>query len=760
MEAATTRQDTPPLEGVSSFAKSLFLGEIHDELVFPYPKPAESEQDRIRSLVASLRELAAESIDPRQIEEDGWVGDDLIRKLGERGLCGLYVPERYGGQGLSQTGYCRVFEALAQIDPTLSVVMGVHQSIGMKGIVLFGNDEQKERFLPDLAAGRKLAAFALTEPEAGSDAFNLQSRATVQPDGSWKLNGEKRFIGNGDKGSVLVTFARTEVDGKDRHTAFIVEKGMEGFEVGHRYETMGLRGNDLRHLYFKDVRIPPENVLGEPGDGFRIAMHVLNNGRMSLGTGSVGGAKAMLDLAIEHVKERRQFGRRLADFELVEDKIGWMVSYLFGLESMAYLTTGLVDAGVPDYSTESAICKVAASEFTWYQANRALQLAGGEGYLRDRPYEKILRDLRIFPIFEGANDVLRMFVALSGLKPLGDELKGLKGVDFTDPLGSMGVLLEYVGGRIQREVRPDRIGRAHPELEALAAPVAGQVKRLRDLSESLLRKHGKDVVERQFQLKRIADAVADIYAQIAVLSRVSSILEDQGVEPSGQERYIAETFCTRAASRVGGIARQDRAQRRRARERDREARLQARRVRVRVLRGLAVEGQGTNTPWTANRELSAVVSASSSGPPSWTFNCWSAQIDRSPSAAAPGMRVSKVVVSSHSDLSNSAAVGVHGISNSNEKSIVVWPIGWPSTRSVSRTRVEARSSPVYSERSDARITFERLKRMFTSLSSSSPGIPGFAVSFTNPIEREKAGLPSPTPTIRSEDPGCGGLHDG
>ena len=552
MEAATTKQETPPLEGVSSFAKSLFLGEIHDELVFPYPKPAEGEQDRIRSLVASLRELAAESIDPRRIEEDGWVGDDLIRELGERGLCGLYVPERYGGQGLSQTGYCRVFEALAQIDPTLSVVMGVHQSIGMKGIVLFGSDEQKERFLPDLAAGRKLAAFALTEPEAGSDAFNLQSRATLQPDGSWKLNGEKRFIGNGDKGSVLVTFARTEVDGKDRHTAFIVEKGMEGFEVGHRYETMGLRGNDLRHLYFKDVRIPPENVLGEPGDGFRIAMHVLNNGRMSLGTGSVGGAKAVLDLAIEHVKERRQFGRRLADFELVEDKISWMVSYLFGLESMAYLTTGLVDAGVPDYSTESAICKVAASEFTWYQANRALQLAGGEGYLRDRPYEKILRDLRIFPIFEGANDVLRIFVALSGLKPLGDELKGLKGVDFSDPLGSVGVLLEYVGGRIQREVRPDRVGRAHPELESLAAPVAGQVKRLRDLSESLLRKHGKDVVERQFQLKRLADAVADIYAQIAVLSRVSSIFEDQGVEPSGQERYIAETFCTRAASRVGG----------------------------------------------------------------------------------------------------------------------------------------------------------------------------------------------------------------
>jgi acyl-CoA dehydrogenase family protein 9 len=428
--------------------------------------------------------------------------------------------------------------------------MGVHQSIGMKGIVLFGTEEQKERFLPDLAAGRKLAAFALTEPEAGSDAHDLRSRAVSQPDGSWRLNGEKRFIGNGSKGSVIVTFARAEVGGRDRHIALILEKGMEGFEVGERFDTMGLQGNDLRHLYFRDVRVPAENVLGEPGEGFKIAMHVLNNGRLSLGTGSVGGAKAVLDLAIEHVKERRQFGRRLADFELVQDKIGWMVSYLFGLESMAYLTTGLVDAKVPDYSIESAICKVSASEFTWYQANRALQLAGGEGYLRDRPYEKILRDLRIFPIFEGANDVLRAFIALAGLEPLGDELKGLKEVGIADPLGSLGVLFDYVGGRIQREVRPDRVTHAHPELESLAAPITGQVKRLRELSESLLRRHGREVVERQFQLKRLADAVADIYAQIAVLSRVTSIYEEQGIEPSGQERYIAETFCTRAARRV------------------------------------------------------------------------------------------------------------------------------------------------------------------------------------------------------------------
>ena len=194
------------------------------------------------------------------------------------------------------------------------------------------------------------------------------------------LNGEKRYIGNGSQGPTCSpTFARAEVDGKDRHIALILEKGMKGFEVGERYDTMGLRGNDLRRLYFNDVRVPPENVLGEPGEGFRIAMQILNNGRIGLGTGSVGGAKKLLDLAIDHVKERRQFGQPLADFELVQDKIGWMVSYLFGLESMAYLTCGLVDAGVPDYSLESAICKVSGTEFLWYAANRALQLDGRRG---------------------------------------------------------------------------------------------------------------------------------------------------------------------------------------------------------------------------------------------------------------------------------------------------------------------------------------------------------------------------------------------
>jgi acyl-CoA dehydrogenase family protein 9 len=548
-EEAATKIEGKPERAASSFAKSLFLGEIHEEMVFPWPEPDPDEEDRVRKLSTAAREIGSR-MDHRKIEEEGWVGDRVIRELGEAGLCGLYVDERYGGQGLSQTGYTRVLETLAQIDATLSIVLGVHQSIGYKGIALFGTDDQKERFLPDLAAGRKLAGFALTEPEAGSDAYEIRSRAVQQSDGSWVLNGEKCYIGNGSTGEVFTAFARCEVDGKDRHIALILEKGMKGFEVGERFDTMGLRGNDLRPLYFRNVKVPADNVLGRPGDGFRIAMQILNSGRIGLGAGSVGATKKLLDLAIDHVRKRRQFGRPLADFELVQDKIGWMVSNLFGLESMCYLTCGLVDAGVEDYSLESAICKVSGTEFLWYAANRAMQLKGGAGYMKDEPYEKILRDIRIFPIFEGANDVMRAFVALAGMKPVGEELSELGEIGLDDPIGSLGVLADYVGRRIQRQVRPDRITKAHPDLKNHADAVSEQVQELRSVSESLLRSHRKEIMRRQFQQKRICAAISDILAQIAVLSRMTRLFEDRGVEPLSEERTIADTFCSRAAHRV------------------------------------------------------------------------------------------------------------------------------------------------------------------------------------------------------------------
>lgn len=534
-----------PDQSPSSFAKSLFAGHLHGDTVFPFPRLDRSEARRVDGLIAAGRQFLDEAYSPARVEEQRWVGDEIIRGLGERGLLGLYVSPEYGGQGLSQTGYCRVMEEFGAYDATLSVVMGVHQSIGMKPIHLFGTDEQKARFLPDLAAGRKLAAFALTEPSAGSDAYHIDSYAERCSDGSYLLNGEKRWIGNGAK-DVVCTFARCE----EGHVALILEKQMAGFETPRRYDTLGLTGNDLRRLTFRDVRVPKENVLGEPGDGFRIAMQTLNNGRMSLGTGVVGAAKQLIEMAIAHTAEREQFGRPLAEFELVEDKIGWMVSYLYGLESMSYLTTGLVDDGVEDYSVESAMAKVAATEYLWYAINRVFQLMGGAAYMADHPLAKTLRDARIFPIFEGANDVLRAFVALSGLQTVADDVADLRHLNLADPLRTIGTIAEYVAGRIVRGVRPERLEDAHPKLRPQADRVAHQVAQLRATAEKLLRIHGRDVQLRQRQQKRLADAATDIYAQIATISRTTALFEDQGVEASGQERYIATSFCDRATARV------------------------------------------------------------------------------------------------------------------------------------------------------------------------------------------------------------------
>ncbi len=531
----------------ASFVKPLFMGELHQGMVVPYPRMDPGEQRTVDELTRQVRTWAEAHYDERAVEEARWIDDDTLRALGEMGLLGLYVDTRYGGLGLSQTAYCRMFEALSGIDATLGVVLGVHQSIGYKGIHLFGSDEQKQRFLPDLASGRKLAGFALTEPNAGSDAYHLESTAELQPDGSYVLNGVKRYIGNGSRADVLTTFARTPAGG---HVALLVERAMDGVEVGERYDTMGLRANDLRRLRFRDVRVPRANVLGSEGEGFAIAMQILNNGRMSLGAGAVAAARSLTDMAITHVTHREQFGRPLASFELVQDKIGWMVAYTYGLEAMSYLTTGLVDRGLQDYSLESAIVKVAGTEFIWEAANRAFQLAGGKAYMRSEPYEKVLRDIRIFPIFEGANDVLRSFIALNGIEPAAAQLSGLSDLELRDPINAVGVVADYVGGLLRRRVQPPRLTATHQRFAAQADMVGAQVEQLRAVTERLLRRHGEAIKLRQAQHKRLAAAVTDIYAQIATLARVSDVLDRPEQGMVGDEPFIAETFCVRAAERV------------------------------------------------------------------------------------------------------------------------------------------------------------------------------------------------------------------
>ena len=521
-----------------SFTKSLFLGQVASELVMPFPTQVGEDRADTQRLAASARDYLENTYDPAKAEADRWVGDDTIRDLGERGLLGLFVDKKYGGAGLSQSGYCRVMEEFGRMDGTLAVVMGVHQSIGTKPLYLYGTDDQKERWLPDLAAGRKLAAFVLTEPNVGSDAYNLETWAERQSDGSWILNGEKRWIGNGDR-DVLTVFARSDLG----HVALIVEGGSEGLETGPRFDTLGLRANRLQRIRFNNVRVPAENLLGEPGDGFRIAMNTLNNGRMSMGTSIAGGMKRFLDLSLEHTTKRRQFDRDLIDFELVEDKIAWMQTQIYGLESMSYLTTGLVDRGLADFSLESAMTKVHASDIGWYALNRAFQLHGGTAYMNDHPLSKALRDFRIFPIFEGANDVMRAFTALNGFKALSEQLPDVKSIKISDPAKAIGVLAPYLRERVGMRLRPDRLVGGHASLSRQVAQIGEQTAQLRSAAEGALRKYGSKVQEKQLVQKRLSDAASGIYAQVATVSRASAAIERDGAIASEAERSVAINFC-------------------------------------------------------------------------------------------------------------------------------------------------------------------------------------------------------------------------
>ncbi|MBC7517523.1 MAG: acyl-CoA dehydrogenase family protein [Microbacteriaceae bacterium] len=533
-----------------SFTRSLFLGRVASDLVLPYPTLETGERRKVEALAASARNYLTTVYDPALAERNGWVGDDTIRDLGALGLLGLFVEERFGGQGLSQSGYCRVMEEFGRADGTLAVVMGVHQSIGTKPIHLFGTEEQKARWLPDLASGRKLAAFVLTEPNVGSDAYNLETWATREPDGSWRLSGEKRWIGNGD-GDVLTVFARSD----QGHVALVVEKGMSGLSTGPRFETLGLKANRLQRVHFDNVRVPAENLLGEPGDGFRIAVQTLNNGRMSMGTSIAGGMKRFLDLTLEHGATRQQFGRPLLDFELVQEKTAWLTTQIYGMEAMSYLTTGLVDRGVADYSLESAMTKISASEAGWYGLNKAFQVHGGEAFMADHPLSKALRDFRIFPIFEGANDVLQAFVALNGIKALSEELPDVRSLRITDPARAIGVLAPYVSGRISRAIRPGQLLGAHRAFAKQTAQIAEQTVRLRDATETALRRYGSKVQEKQLVQKRLASAASGIYAQTAVVGRASAMLERDGLQISGAEKAVALSFLATSEREVSRLLR-------------------------------------------------------------------------------------------------------------------------------------------------------------------------------------------------------------
>uniref|UniRef100_A0A7N6BYS6 Complex I assembly factor ACAD9, mitochondrial n=1 Tax=Anabas testudineus TaxID=64144 RepID=A0A7N6BYS6_ANATE len=511
-----------------AYAKDLFLGQVNKAEVFPYPEIGNEELEELKQLVAPVEKFFSEEVDSAKIDHEATIPPETLSGLKQLGLFGIMIPEEYGGLGLSNTMYARLAE-ITSLDGSIAVTLAAHQAIGLKGILIAGNEAQKQKYLPTLASGEHIAAFCLTEPGSGSDAASIQTRATLSEDGKhYLINGSKIWISNGGIADIMTVFARTEVtvDGvkKDKISAFIVERAFGGVTSGKPEDKLGIRGSNTCELSFDNVPVPLENVIGEIGGGFKIAMNILNSGRFSMGSSSAGMIKKLIELTSEYAATRKQFNKSLSEFGMIQEKFAVMALNAFVMESMAYLTAGMMDRpGIPDCSVEAAMVKVFSSEGAWICVSEALQVLGGLGYTKNYPYERYVRDCRILPIFEGTNEILRMYIALTGMQYAGKVLTGkIKEMK----KGNVGLALGMVSKKLRSSFGASvdlgltgKDGVVHPSLVT--------------------------IVDEQLILKRVADVLINLYAMTAVLSRASRSISI-GLRNHDHEVLLANTFCSDA----------------------------------------------------------------------------------------------------------------------------------------------------------------------------------------------------------------------
>jgi acyl-CoA dehydrogenase len=370
--------------------------------------------DELVLLARTVRDFVETRLQPieKQVEDSDEIPSEIVREMAGLGFFGLPFPEECGGVGAGDLGYCLALEQFGRTSAAFSNLIGAHTSIGSMSIYLGGTDEQKRRYLPDLTAGRKLAAFSLTEPSSGSDAASIQTTAR-KDGGRWLLNGTKIWVTNGPIADVVVVYAANDraKGARGGITAFIVEKGFKGFRVGKIDEKMGLRGSKTGELIFEDCEVPEENVLGgEVGAGFRTALGALDIGRVSLSAGAVGTSQHLLELGIAHAKRRRQFGQPIASNQAIQWMLADSAVEIHAARLMVYDAAAKLDSGMR-VSRQAAMVKVYASELANRVADRVLQIHGGMGYMKDSPVERAYRDARILRIYEGTSEVQRMIIA-------------------------------------------------------------------------------------------------------------------------------------------------------------------------------------------------------------------------------------------------------------------------------------------------------------------------------------------------------------
>uniref|UniRef100_A0A8C6LWR7 Very long-chain specific acyl-CoA dehydrogenase, mitochondrial n=1 Tax=Nothobranchius furzeri TaxID=105023 RepID=A0A8C6LWR7_NOTFU len=469
-----------------SFAVNMFKGQIATAQVFPFPKALNDEQEQfLRELVGPVSKFFEEVNDPAKNDSLEKVEDHTMEGLKEMGAFGLQVPADLGGLGLSNTQYARLVEIVGAHDLGVGITLGAHQSIGFKGILLFGNKAQKEKYLPKLASGEHIAAFCLTEPASGSDAASIKTTAVLSPCGKfYTMNGSKIWISNGGIAEIFTVFAKTPMkdpktgETTDKITAFIVERSFGGVTSGPPEKKMGIKASNTAEVYFDDVRVPADCVLGEVGGGFKVAMNILNNGRFGMAAALSGTMKSVIIKAVDHAANRTQFGNKIHTYGAIQEKIARMTMLQYVTEVRA---------------PSSCFRRV---------------------------------DLRIFRIFEGTNDILRLFVALNGFQNAGNHLKSLQKA-LKNPIGNAGLIAGEITKRAKRFF----------------------------FTISFFLSFGSELMERfdpsdeQFVLKRVADCAIDLYAMVVVLSRASRSL-GQGHPSAQHEKMLCDTWCVEAYDRV------------------------------------------------------------------------------------------------------------------------------------------------------------------------------------------------------------------
>jgi len=584
---ASTREKQAKAES-KSFAVGMFKGQLTTDQVFPYPSVLNEEQTQfLKELVGPVSRFFEEVNDPAKNDMMEKVEETTMQGLKELGAFGLQVPSELGGVGLCNTQYARLVEIVGTHDLGVGITLGAHQSIGFKGILLFGTKAQKEKYLPKLASGETIAAFCLTEPSSGSDAASIRTSAVPSPCGKYyTLNGSKIWISNGGLADVFTVFAKTPVTDaatgavKEKITAFVVERSFGGVTHGPPEKKMGIKASNTAEVYFDGVRVPSENVLGKVGGGFKVAMHILNNGRFGMAAALAGTMRGIIAKAVDHAANRTQFGEKIHNFGLIQEKLARMAMLQYVTESMAYMVSANMDQGATDFQIEAAISKIFGSvrspayrageprvgawlqdqsyvvlgpqEAAWKVTDECIQIMGGMGFMKEPGVERVLRDLRIFRIFEGTNDILRLFVALQGCMDKGKELSGL-GSALKNPFGNAGLLLGEAGKQLRRRAG---LGSGlslsaviHQELNRSGELTVKALEQFAAVVEAKLIKHKKGIVNEQFVLQRLADSAIDLYAMVVVLSRASRSLSE-GHPTAQHEKMLCDSWCIEAAARV------------------------------------------------------------------------------------------------------------------------------------------------------------------------------------------------------------------